>query len=220
MMSCDYSNGLTVPIVTDLRQLRRWPHFESVEVNLRAILFGLLMPVIALCQVNAAHAQEDDPFIIHPRADWKFHAHEVPPTADWIHPEYDDTNWAIGAPGFGYGDDDDATILNDMEDGYLRVQVRREFELETIPRNLYLFVNYDDAFVLYVNGEQVKSVGVTKRGVESHEAEGFEVFKLKREHFVKGKNLIAIEGFNQALDSSDFSLWPFLATSRKALSGR
>lgn len=83
-----------------------------------------------------------------------------------------------------------------------------------------LRVRYDDAFIAYLNGTEIVRAGVESgsgravRGIEGHEAREEEEFELKSEHlalFRRGKNVLAIEGHNDEIDSSDFSLHPRLA---------
>ena len=83
--------------------------------------------------------------------------------------------------------------------------------------NLGLLINYDDAFVLYVNGRRLmnsnnliineESGEIT---VNNHEANGAEYFSLNNfaGAFKFGKNVIAFEGHNTNLESSDFTLDP------------
>ncbi len=59
--------------------------------------------------------------------------------------------------GIGYGDDDDSTVLTDMQSEYISVYMRRSFNVEdhTQVTGLTLAVNYDDGFVAYINGTEV-----------------------------------------------------------------
>ena len=77
----------------------------------------------------------------------------------------------------------------------------------------------DDGFVAYLNGKEIirqnvkKGSGKDAEGIRSGEASKDHIaFKL--EPFVgllkEGRNVIAIEGHNSKLESSDFSLDPFL----------
>ena len=123
--------------------------------------------------------------------------------------------WKLGAAGFGYGDDDDQTVLKGMRKNYRSVYIRRPYE---VPANapkgaeLTIGIRYDDAFILYVDGKEVLRKGVEGAGadiskVKKHEAEVWEYFKLGPA--VAGhKGVIAIEGHNEKIDSSDFTLRP------------
>src|SRR4030095_2888550 len=81
---------------------------------------------------------------------------------------FDETNWLRGPTGIGYGDDDDATVFDDMQQidgkpGYLSLYLRRTFsipDLGTID-NLILKIDYDDGFVAYLNGTEVARANAT-----------------------------------------------------------
>ena len=127
--------------------------------------------------------------------------------------------WKNGPAGFGYGDSDDRTVLADMEGNYDAVFIRREFDIPagTDLSRLGLVINYDDGFILHINGKEVLSKSVHRQAngkleVTNHEANGNEYFSLREfsKVFVSGKNVIAIEGYNVMLTSSDFSLDPYL----------
>lgn len=166
----------------------------------------------------AAHpAQAADPrdvFLIPLGAQWRYHASASPPGSDWEKPGFDDSQWETGPAGFGYGDGDDTTILDDMQGRYASVYLRGEFNLSSVPDRLYLYIRYDDAFELYLNGGMAARGGLQRGRVpEDHEAEQVEVFELSARHLEAGRNLAAIRGLNVSLDSSDFSLNPGLSLS-------
>ena len=82
---------------------------------------------------------------------------------------------------------------------------------------MQLRIRYDDAFIAYLNGNEVYRVGVKEgRGKEAkevtpHDADKEEVFEIDKKFnrlLKEGKNLIAIEGHNRGADSSDFTLDP------------
>ncbi len=159
--------------------------------------------------------------IIGPKAEWDYLAGGKKPEAlKWTTTGFDpkEANWAKGKAGFGYADDDDETVLSDMLDKYTTVYIRKEFEISksTDISRLALAINYDDGFVLYLNGRYVFSINITdKEGkitVANHEASGVEYFPLASfaDALQEGKNVIGIEGHNAELDSSDFTLDPQL----------
>ncbi|MBN1953097.1 MAG: CotH kinase family protein [Bacteroidales bacterium] len=149
---------------------------------------------------------------------------------DWQTAGYDASSWGTSASGFGYGDDDDATDLGSV----LSVYIRKEFSLEDIAsiERLFLDVDYDDAFVAYINGVEVarsmlgtagNPVSFDQTADDNHEAmlyqggspERYEVSDLSM--LVEGLNVIAIEGHNLSSSSSDLTLIPFL--TKGTLSG-
>lgn len=126
--------------------------------------------------------------------------------------------WAEGPAGFGFGDADDATELR-MLNRYQRVYVRRGFQRpDSLPEDarLILAIRYDDAFIAYLNGREVLRVGIRAGSgrrasrIEEHEAREVESFDLGPADALlrAGPNLLAIEGHNEMLSSSDFSLDP------------
>ena len=178
--------------------------------------------------------------IIEQGSEWHYLAGgKIPKDSSWTGLSFDagKAGWKTGKAGFGYGDDDDETVLDDMEGKYLSVFIRREFELpEKVElKGLGLLINYDDGFILHANGRRLfSSSNVTvdeKTGettVTNHEANGAEYFSLSEyaSAFRTGKNVIAIQGINTNLPSTDFTLDPqlllggsgsFVETNRKAV---
>jgi len=178
--------------------------------------------------------------IIEQGSEWHYLAGgKIPKNSSWTGLSFDagKAGWKTGKAGFGYGDDDDETVLDDMEGKYLSVFIRREFELpEKVElKGLGLLINYDDGFILHANGRRLfSSSNVTvdeKTGettVTNHEANGAEYFSLSEyaSAFRTGKNVIAIQGLNTNLPSTDFTLDPqlllggsgsFVETNRKAV---
>jgi hypothetical protein len=129
--------------------------------------------------------------------------------------------WKTGKAGFGYGDDDDETVLSDMQNKYTSIYIRKEFEIpeDADLKRLGLLIKYDDGFVMHANGRRLfnsNSISVNKETgemtVNNHEANNVSYFPLSEyaSAFRTGKNIIAIEGHNTTLDSTDFSLDPQL----------
>ena len=181
------------------------------------VVVGLWGPSLAaICQ------HEETPFLIAKEQVWRYFAGKPQPPKDWKSLSFDDANWKSGRAGFGYGDSDDVTVLEDMRDAYTAVYIRKSFEIERPDQvdTLYLYVNYDDGFIAYLNGKDVASSSMKRTSsgvlVDQHEAEGFEEFVIRDAGSLlkPGNNVLAIEGHNVALDSSDFSLDPLLATRR------
>ena len=176
---------------------------------------------LILC-VGAPLAAENPSYLIEKHAEWRYYAAKTAPPKDWNTADFDDTAWRSGTAGFGYGDEDDRTILHDMRENYASVYIRREFRIVNVDdiKSLFLYLNFDDGFVAYLNGYPVASKSVARvdgeLSIELHEAEGFEEFIIPdvAKLLTSGRNLLAIEGHNANLDSSDFSLDPCLLRER------
>ncbi len=171
-----------------------------------------------------------DRTILPPSSIWRFHRGTTPPPSNWDEPEFDDSAWEMGATSIGYGDGDDITVLEDMEDTYTSVYIRKEFQIadiNTIDR-LILSIDYDDSFVAYLNGTEITrsnnisgtppAYNATSGGNhEAGEAEDFDVTNRKN-LLVNGANVLALQGHNTSLGSSDFTINPSLI-SREILPG-
>lgn len=159
--------------------------------------------------------------------EWKyFKGSEEPsdPADAWLEPDFDDSSWLTGATGIGYGDGDDATVLDDMPGNYLSVFCRKSFEVSRVSRdsidNLLLRVDYDDGFIAYLNGEEVGRRNMGDVGeVFTHDTpstatvgdlpESAEI-AVPKSAIRDGVNVLAIQIHNSSLTSSDLSMIPSL----------
>jgi hypothetical protein len=144
------------------------------------------------------------------------------PEDAWLKPGFGDTVWLEGPSGFGFGDNDDATVLADMAGGYTSVACRKKFTLtsnDLAGGEFFLGVDYDDGFCAFLNGVEVARANCSPAGpapawneiaTASHEAGNEELFPIARNLLVDGENVLAIAGFNFSLSSTDFSLIPRL----------
>jgi outer membrane protein assembly factor BamB len=166
--------------------------------------------------------------LIKKSADWQYLAGSHP-NSDWIQPDFKDQKWGTSAAGFGYNDDDNNTVLNNMKNRYSSVYIRKSFNI-TKPDNIQelgLIIKYDDAFIAYLNGKEILRVGVFSgsgaraSSINEHEREGWEYFKIDNHaNFLrKGKNVLAIEGHNRKRDSRAFTLNPYLVTLSNGKAG-
>ena len=66
---------------------------------------------------------------------------------------FDDSGCQSGPSGFGFGDDDDATIIPQT----ISVYIRTPFDVDDCENIAYglLHIDYDDAFVAYINGTEI-----------------------------------------------------------------
>jgi len=147
---------------------------------------------------------------------WRFFRGLSAPPADWKQNGFDDSAWESGPGGFGYGDNDDRTVLQDMQNNYTTVFIRRTFPVSSPDayKRLILNVLVDDGFVAYLNGREVARLNVngepTYRSTASQSLEANQVQQFfvsnPSEILVAGENTLAIVGVNVNLTSSDLSL--------------
>ncbi len=169
--------------------------------------------------------------LIVPGDTWRFCRGQTAPSSPadaWKEPAFDDSGWETGPSGFGSGDDDDATVLADMQGHYATVYLRKEFTVSPLVHGatLELTVDYDDGFIACLNGKEVARRGMPAGPVtyqtlasESHEAGTPETIGLGTagDWLREGKNVLAMEGHNNTLTSSDLSLIPSLETGADML---
>ena len=75
---------------------------------------------------------------------WSYLVPSAQPDATWIQPDYDDSLWPEGISGFGYGDGDDNTIIEQT----MSVFIRHQFEIDdlSVIDNALFYMDYDDGF--------------------------------------------------------------------------
>ncbi|MBN1822613.1 MAG: CotH kinase family protein, partial [Prolixibacteraceae bacterium] len=144
----------------------------------------------------------------------------------WTSINYNDNYWNRGPSGFGYGDNDDATIILNTSSLFIRA----EFYVDSLEDVLdaVFHMDYDDGFVAYLNGIEIaRSLNLGSRYEVpafnantdyQHEAvmylgnepEAFPVLNFEN-ILVEGKNVLAIQVHNMSSNSSDFTAIPFLS---------
>ena len=145
---------------------------------------------------------------------WKYFKGTTTPPGTWKTLNFVDSEWLTGPTGIGYGDEDDATVLSDMREHYKVVYMRYAFGVASPDdvEQMTFTVDYDDAFIAYINGSQVAKLGFEGDTIPGHEA-GEPVVIPLTEHISKldaGSNVFAIEVHNVTLGSSDLSMIPEL----------
>ncbi|MDO9578113.1 MAG: CotH kinase family protein [Candidatus Cloacimonadales bacterium] len=155
---------------------------------------------------------------------WKYFVGTEEPPTDWLEIDFDDSSWSEGPSGFGYGDDDDATIIPATISCYVR-HIFQISDLSNIAHAL-LHVDYDDGFVAYLNEVEIARENIGQIGyipaydetvTTDHEAQIYqdglpEMFSIDNWQalLVNGDNVLAIQVHNVDISSSDLSLIPFL----------
>lgn len=142
----------------------------------------------------------------------------------WKNTGFDASGWNTGPSGFGYGDNDDSTVLNNI----LSLFIHKEFVITNLQdiAELVLSIDYDDGFVAYINGHEIARSNLGAAGTEvsynqsasaSREATMYSggapenyIITNPGAFLVEGVNVIAIQGHNNGSSSSDFSLIPML----------
>ena len=143
------------------------------------------------------------------------------PSALWTQISFNDAAWLQGPGGIGYADGDDNTSINPAISVYQRLAFN-VVDINKIEGGV-LNIDYDDAFVAYLNGveiarENIGTVGIPPAWddgadgwVEANMYQGGQpnqyVLDLATLNslLVNGNNVLAIQFHNESLGSSDMS---------------
>jgi len=163
-------------------------------------------------------------------ADWQYRkgtAEASNPLAAWRATGSSDNGWSNGVAPIGYGKPEIATALDDMQGNYTCVFLRKNFALDAPYRvgALDLAIDYDDGFILWINGEEVHRVNMTgapgtftpyhstaelsERATWTQTLAGATLPALGR------SNVVAVQVFNRSLSDSSDLFFDFALTSAR-----
>jgi hypothetical protein len=147
----------------------------------------------------------------------------------WRLPGFDHSTWKSGPAELGYGDNDEATRVEDnpvpgygtASDRYATTYFRKTFNVTNVAgiTGLTLSVKYDDAVAIYINGQLVQRPGLpenpaynyyTNSAIEDTTVE----YAVDRAFLVEGLNTIAAEVHQASASSTDISFNLSLIASR------
>ena len=153
---------------------------------------------------------------------WYYLIPENEPPSNWNDLEFTDSSWSIGPGGFGYGDNDDGTVISQT----ISVYLRKNFIVHNLSdlSRLILHADYDDGFIAYLNGmELARSENLGNQGTfvsydqttnNNHEALLY-LGDYPDEYFIDstqlhslihgGENVLAVQVHNVGISSSDMS---------------
>ncbi len=149
--------------------------------------------------------------------EWKYYYKGDLPAENWNANSYNDSAWDTGKGKIGYATDLSSfnTILDYGEDAgnkYITAYFRTSFDIPNLSavNGLQAKLLYDDAFVIYINGVEVKRADNMPEGAVSYEtlATNFEneaevTFSVDKSLLRNGENVIAIEIHQDKPTSSD-----------------
>ncbi len=206
----DYQLGFPWPLAT----AGDGPSLELINPSLENDLGGSWRPAGTIGSGNPTRQY----FIPASASSWHFRKGTSNPPADWRQVDFvEDGTWYAGRAPFGYGDDDDNTVLSDMRDSYSTIYLRRTFTIpgdEDIPELLKLGVYSDDGAAVWINDQLAglfhvdsDTLNYNDLAGESHDAEWEEVAIPNPAAMLRvGENVIAVHALNVALASSDLSI--------------
>lgn len=158
---------------------------------------------------------------------WHYFPGNSEPPANWANTDFNAASWASGPGGIGYGDGDDGTTINPVISVYLRLNFNL-VDTSNVSWGI-LHVDYDDAFVAYLNGHEIARSNIGTAGVRpsystpalaDHEArmytggmpERFIIHKdTLKKYMTSGSNVLALQVHNKSAGSSDLSSTTFFS---------
>lgn len=188
----------------------------------KLILLFLSLPFLSLSQ-NIDHWEtvvfEDD--------SWKYLEGTFEPDTNWRKLAFNDASWLQGIGGVGYGDGDDNTIINPVTSLYLR-KIFTIIDTSEIAEAI-LHVDYDDAFVAYLNNVEIARSNIGSVGdhplynqgsTALHEAQMYQGgnpdqfiinTQLLNNILIQGNNILSVQVHNDNISSSDLTSRIFLS---------
>ncbi|MFC1692269.1 lamin tail domain-containing protein, partial [Candidatus Latescibacterota bacterium] len=155
--------------------------------------------------------------------DWQYFVGTEEPPSNWKDIGFNG-GWQTGTSGFGYGDGNEATTIPSTASLY----IRKTFTVDNLTDivRCYLHMDYDDAFVAYINGTEVARSNIGEVGTpppfdqyadgsregEMHQGgdpEEFEIVDIQS-ILIQGENVLAVQVHNLTILSSDLAAIPFL----------
>ncbi|MCE9592793.1 MAG: metallophosphoesterase [Planctomycetes bacterium] len=151
---------------------------------------------------------------------WKYRDTGMNPGASWILPTYDDSGWSSGPAQFGYGDGDEATVVQFgpfPTNKRITTWFRTTFNVPD--PSLYAALDFgllrDDGAVVYLNGVEVARANLPSGTIAPGTLASAAVAGSDEDHFypaaidasalVAGTNTLAVEVHQSAANSSDLS---------------
>ena len=189
--------------------------------------FFILILIITLFSVDDLPAQNINHWesLIKTGDSVKYWVPDSEPDNDWNDIGYNDSGWTDGIAGVGYGDGDDSTNI----EACISVYIRYVFSIpdSSVIAALLLDMDYDDAFVAYLNGTEIAraNMGLPFSATSFDQpADGFseaflyngelppqfQINAAVTEILLSGENVFAIEVHNENIGSSDLSSNAFL----------
>ena len=158
-------------------------------------------------------------FLVPAGSVWKYLDTGLDLGTSWIAPDFDDTGWLAGPAELGYGDNNEATVVNfgpDSNDKYITTYFRRAFVVPDPGAYVtaLLRVKRDDGVVVYLNGLEIfrdnMAVGpisftTLALSAASDDGSGFLQATLDPGLLVPGDNVLAAEIHQNTGSSTDIS---------------
>lgn len=158
--------------------------------------------------------------LVNQGSSWLYRDSGVDPGATWPTTGYDDSSWTAGLAPFGYGDGDEATVVNygsDLNNRPITTWFRRAWQVDdpTAFAALEFKLLRDDGAVVYLNGVElvrqnmpagtITASTLASSDVTGTDAGAFFSTIVGKQGLVSGQNLLAVEIHQASASSPDLS---------------
>jgi len=146
---------------------------------------------------------------------WSYLDDGSDPGSTWYQADFDDSSWLSGSAELGFGDNDEATLL---QSGHTTYYFRQSFNIEDLSKYknpMFLDLLIDDGAVVYLNGVELArrnmpSGDITPETPAKSDIEGSSEYDFYSrlysiDNLAAGTNVIAVEVHQSSADSPDLS---------------
>ncbi len=187
------------------------------------VLSKYLVLVVVFTLITKSYGQVNHwESVILPGDTFSYIVPSTEPDGRWTTDLFDDSQWQVGSSGFGFGDNDDNTIVPKES---ISIFTRRFFQIIDIQDidKVFLDIDFDDGFVAYINGKEIARSSISNTppkydqpADKMHEAllhQGGtpERFEVDPSILKNGSNILAIQVHNKSKQSTDLTLIPILS---------
>ncbi|MBX7244497.1 MAG: metallophosphoesterase family protein [Candidatus Sumerlaeaceae bacterium] len=150
---------------------------------------------------------------------WRYTDNNSNLGASWSTSTFDDSGWSTGVAELGFGDGDEATVINGGPSGnrYVTAYFRKTFTVNNATGILSAQARIlrDDGAVVYVNGTEafrtnmptgtITSATLASTAINVPEEASYYTYSVSPSLLLEGTNIIAVELHQGSLTSSDSS---------------
>jgi predicted MPP superfamily phosphohydrolase len=184
----------------------------SMLQELRPLLIVLFLFVSFICKAGDT--------LVNAGAEWKYLDNGSDQGTAWYQPAFNDSSWLTGYAQFGYGDNDEMTLVSygsDPNNKFITTYFRSSFSVmnTAVYKGLRLYLKRDDGIVLYVNGVEVYRSNMPSDTITYTTEAQYSIDPGSEEYFIlvplspailqNGVNVIAAEVHQSSVTSDDLS---------------
>ena len=164
--------------------------------------------------------EEFDSLLFNQESSWVYWDSLISPGESWNTINYNDSLWKLGFGQFGFGENDEQTVLNE---GLVSYYFRKKITVPDVAQlsDVYFHFVHDDAALVYINGQEVVRTELMPLGVVGHATparqssnstneNNFYTYKVSADYFVSGTNTIAVSTHNASSANTDLSFACFV----------